>query len=56
MVGIYIIEAADHATAQAAARECPIVHVGGAVEIRETDFFPGSISLDVGSGTHTQSF
>jgi hypothetical protein len=40
VVGIYLIEVADHSNAQTIAKECPILLVGGSVEIRETDSFP----------------
>lgn len=40
VIGFYLIEAADEAAALAMARECPILAVGGSVEIRETELFP----------------
>jgi hypothetical protein len=42
VIGFYLIEADDEAAALAIARECPILRVGGSVEIRETEFFPSS--------------
>lgn len=40
MVGFYLIEAVDQETAQGMAKECPILLVGGSVEIRETEVLP----------------
>ena len=40
VIGFYLVEADDEATAQAIARECPILLVGGSVEVRETEMFP----------------
>lgn len=40
VIGFYLVDAADHAAAQAIAGECPILLVGGSVEIRETEDFP----------------
>jgi hypothetical protein len=41
VIGFYLVEAADEEAAHAIAKECPILLVGGSVEIRETEFFPG---------------
>lgn len=41
VIGFYLVEAADEAAAQAIARECPVLLIGGSVEVRETEFFPG---------------
>jgi hypothetical protein len=41
VIGFYVVEADDEAAAHAIARECPILLVGGSVEVRETEFFPG---------------
>jgi hypothetical protein len=40
VIGFFLVEAADEAEALAIAKECPILLVGGSVEIRETEFFP----------------
>lgn len=40
VIGYYLVEAVDGAAAEAIARECPILGVGGSVEVRETEFFP----------------
>jgi hypothetical protein len=40
VIGFFLVEAADEAAAQAIAKECPILLVGGSVEVRETEFFP----------------
>ena len=40
MIGFFLVEAVDEAAAQAMAKECPILLVGGSVEIRETELFP----------------
>lgn len=40
VIGYYLVEAADRGAAQAIARECPILLVGGSVEVRETEPFP----------------
>ena len=37
MIGIFLIEAADHAEAKTIAKDCPILLSGGSVEIRETE-------------------
>lgn len=42
VIGFYLVEAADQEAAHAIAKECPILLVGGSVEIRETEFFPKS--------------
>ena len=41
VIGFYLVEAADEEEALKMARECPILRVGGSVEIRETEIFPG---------------
>jgi len=41
VIGFYLVEAADEAAAHSIARECPVVLIGGSVEVRETEFFPG---------------
>jgi hypothetical protein len=41
VIGFYVVEAEDEAAAHAIARECPILLIGGSVEVRETEFFPG---------------
>ena len=41
VIGFYVIEAGDEAAAHAIARECPVLLIGGSVEVRETEFFPG---------------
>ncbi|HEV7506841.1 MAG TPA: YciI family protein [Thermoanaerobaculia bacterium] len=41
VIGFYVVEAADEAAAHAIAKECPILLIGGSVEVRETEFFPG---------------
>ncbi len=40
VIGFFLVEAADEAAAHAIAMECPILLVGGSVEVRETEFFP----------------
>lgn len=40
VIGFFLVEAADQEAAHAIARECPILLVGGSVEVRETEFFP----------------
>jgi hypothetical protein len=40
VIGYFLIEVADEAAAHAIAQECPILLVGGSVEIRETENFP----------------
>jgi hypothetical protein len=40
VIGFFLIDAADEAAAHAIARECPILLVGGSVEVRETELFP----------------
>lgn len=40
VIGFFLVETADQATVHAIAKECPILVVGGSVEIRETEFFP----------------
>lgn len=40
VIGFFLVEAADQASVHAIAKECPILLVGGSVEIRETEFFP----------------
>jgi hypothetical protein len=40
VIGFFLVEAADQAAAHAIAKECPILLVGGSVEIRETELFP----------------
>ncbi len=40
VIGFYLIEAADPVAVQALAWDCPILAVGGSVEIRETEAFP----------------
>ncbi|HEV7683169.1 MAG TPA: YciI family protein [Pyrinomonadaceae bacterium] len=42
VIGIFLVEVADQAEAQAIAKECPILLVGGSVEVRETDSLPSS--------------
>jgi hypothetical protein len=42
VIGFYLVEVADREAAHAIARECPILLVGGSVEIRETEIFPKS--------------
>lgn len=42
VIGFYLVEAADQEAVHALAKECPILLVGGSVEIRETEFFPKS--------------
>ena len=37
VIGIFLIEVADHAEAKTIARDCPILLSGGSVEIRETE-------------------
>ncbi len=38
--GLFIVDATDAATAQRLAGECPLVAIGGSVEIREVSDFP----------------
>ena len=40
VIGFFLVDADDEAAAQAIAKECPILLVGGSVEVRETEFFP----------------
>lgn len=40
VIGFFLVEAEDEAAAHAIAKECPILRVGGSVEVRETEFFP----------------
>lgn len=40
VIGFFLVEADDEAAAHAIAKECPILLVGGSVEVRETEFFP----------------
>jgi hypothetical protein len=40
VIGFFLVEAADEAAAREIAKECPILLVGGSVEIRETELFP----------------
>ncbi len=40
VIGFFLIEAADEAAAHTIAKECPILLVGGSVEVRETESFP----------------
>lgn len=40
VIGFFLVEAADEAAAHAIAKECPILLVGGSVEVRETEIFP----------------
>lgn len=40
VIGFFLVEVADQAAAHAIAQECPILLVGGSVEVRETEFFP----------------
>lgn len=40
VIGFFLVEAADEAAAHAIAKECPILLVGGSVEVRETEVFP----------------
>lgn len=40
VIGLFLVDAADHAEAQAIAKECPILLAGGSVEIRETESLP----------------
>ena len=40
VIGFFLVEAADEAAAHAIAKECPILLVGGSVEVRETESFP----------------
>jgi len=40
VIGFFLVEAADQEEAHAIAKECPILLVGGSVEVRETEFFP----------------
>lgn len=42
VIGIFLVEAADHAEAHAIAKECPILLIGGSVEVRETESLPSS--------------
>ena len=42
VIGYYLVVAADLASAQTIAKDCPILLVGGSVEIRETEPFPKS--------------
>jgi hypothetical protein len=39
VIGFYLVEAADQAAAHAIAQDCPILLVGGSVEVRETEVF-----------------
>jgi hypothetical protein len=40
VVGFYLIEAESHDAAVAMARDCPVLALGGSVEVRQTDAFP----------------
>jgi hypothetical protein len=40
IAGFYLIQAPSLDAAVAIARECPVVTIGGSVEVRETDAFP----------------
>jgi len=40
VIGFFLVEVIDQAAARALAEDCPILLVGGSVEIRETEFFP----------------
>jgi hypothetical protein len=40
VIGFYLIEVTDREAAHALAKDCPILPVGGSVEIRETEFLP----------------
>lgn len=40
VIGTYLVDAADLEEVQEIAKECPILLVGGSVEIRETEYFP----------------
>ena len=40
VIGFFLIEVPDEAAAHAIAKECPILLVGGSVEVRETESFP----------------
>jgi hypothetical protein len=40
IVGFFMVKAPSVEAAAAIARGCPILAVGGTVEVRETDFFP----------------
>jgi hypothetical protein len=40
VIGFFLVEAADEAAAHAIAKDCPILLVGGSVEVRETEIFP----------------
>jgi hypothetical protein len=42
VIGFFLVEAADQEAAHTMAKECPILLVGGSVEIRETELFPRS--------------
>lgn len=39
VIGIFLVQAADQNAAHAIAKECPILIVGGSVEVRETEVF-----------------
>jgi len=39
VIGFFLVEATDEAAAHAIAKDCPILLVGGSVEVRETEIF-----------------
>ena len=51
VIGFFLVEAANGAAAQAIAKECPILLVGGSVEVRETEFFPNPAEPEPNRGS-----
>jgi hypothetical protein len=41
--GYYILNCADEAAALAWARQCPVVHAGGSIEVRAIQFMPEEV-------------
>ena len=40
VIGYFLVEAADHDAVLEIAQDCPVLLVGGSVEVRETALFP----------------
>jgi hypothetical protein len=46
IIGFYLLEVTDRDAAHAIAKQCPILPVGGSVEIRETEFQGRAARID----------